>query len=230
MKIFADDRISHEAATANPGCPHCQTQTPMTPVSRPDFTAISACKPRITGLSFLCLECNNPVLVRYSVEHIGETEIELGQMPPVENRPDDRINLNYLPAAVKKPYVDALGCYQHELIEPFGLMCRQTMQAIIKNLGEAGKMKVFNQVEELREMLDIDPAIFDTVSDTLFDNKRSLMNQRVFGKTEAAVALEVLKDILYQLYVRKNRLERAFSMRQFFASQGANITPLRKPG
>ncbi len=234
MRIFSDDTISHDAASVNPGCPQCQAQTTLTPISRPDFNAIKTCRPATTGLTFLCLKCRSPVLVRYTIKHIGENEIELGQVVPEEDKVDGRINLNYLPPAVRKAYVDALGCYQHDLLQPFALMCRQTIQAIIKDLGDSGKMRVFNQVEELRDMLEMDPRVFDAISETLFDNKRSLHSNTVFGKTEAAVLLEAMKDLLYQIYVRKARLQRAFSMRQFFADQNAtpidtNIAQLRKP-
>ncbi len=64
-------------------------------------------------------------------------------------------------------------------------MCRQTVQAIIKDLGDSGKMRVFNQVEELRDMLEMDPRVFDAIGETLFDNKRSLHSNTVIGKTEA---------------------------------------------
>jgi hypothetical protein len=237
MKIFADDRICHEAGNLNPGCPHCHKQTALTPLSRPDFATIKACKPAVTGLCFLCLSCRKPLLVRYSVEHIGETEIELAPAAALDVRPDDRINLSYLPASVKKPYVDALGCYQHELIQPFGLMCKQTIDAVIKDLGEGGKLKVFNHLEELRDVFNVEPHIFATIGEVLFDNKRSLMSTSVFGRTEAAVLLEALKDLIYQFYIRKARLQRAVSMRQFFAnpppdaaSDLASVSPIRKPG
>ena len=236
MKIFADDRISDETGAANPDCPHCQMQTPMTPVSRPDFAAIKACKPAVTGLSFLCLKCHNPLLVRYAVIEIGETEIKLGVSTQPTPRSDDPINLSYLPAAVKKPYVDALGCYQHELLQPFAIMCKQTMQAIIKDLGDGGKMRVFNHMEELRNIFDIEARTFDTISDTLFDNKHSLVSKPVFGRTDAAVLLEAIKDLLYQLYVREARLQRAIGMRRFFAqptvskSERASVSALHKPG
>jgi len=236
MKIFADDRICHEAGSLNPGCPHCQKQTALTPLSRPDFATIKACKPAVTGLCFLCLNCQKPILVRYSVTHIGETEIELAPAPALESRPDDRINLNYLPASVQKPYIDALGCYQHELIQPFGLMCKQTIEAVIKDLGEGGKLDVFNHLEELRDVFNVEPHIFTTIGEVLFDNKRSLMSTGVFGRTEAAVLLEALKDLLYQFYIRKARLQRAVSMRQFFANptiddpgELASVIPIRKP-
>jgi hypothetical protein len=236
MKIFADDRICHDAGNLNPGCPHCQKQTALTPLSRPDFATIKACKPAITGLCFLCLTCRKPVMVRYSVKHIGETEIELAPVPLPESRQDDRINLNYLPTSVQKPYTDAVGCYQHELIQPFGLMCKQTIDAVIKDLGEGGKLKVFNHLEELRDVFNVEPHIFATIGEVLFDNKRSLAGTNVFGRNEAAVLLEALKDLLYQFYIRKARLQRAVSMRQFFANptqddvaELASVSPIRKP-
>lgn len=234
MRIFSDDTITHDAASATSGCPQCRANTALTLISRPDFNAIKTCKPATIGLSFLCLKCLSPVMIRFTIKHIAENEIGLGEVLSEENKSDGSINLNYLPPAVKKAYVDALGCYQHDLLQPFALMCRQTIKAIIKDLGDNGKMRVFNQIEELRHMLNIDPCIFDSINNTLFDNKQSLHSNAAIGKTEATVLHAAMKDLLYQIYVRKARLQRAFSMRQFFAKQSvtpadAKIAPIRKP-
>ncbi len=234
MKLFADDRVCHEAGNLNPGCPQCQQQTPMTPISRPDFAAISALKPETTALTFLCLKCREPVMVRYAIDDIGETEIKLSPAPPVAASADTKVNLNYLPGRVRKPYSDALGCYQHELIQPFALMCKQTVDAVIRDLGEGGRLRVFNHLEELRDIFDVEPQVFEAIGEVLFENKRSLVSNSVFGKTEAAVLLESMKDMLYQFYVREQRLKKAVSMRRFFAGQAGNddgpaVKPLQRP-
>ena len=44
----------------------------------------------------------------------------------------------------------------------------------------------------------------------------------------AAVVLEVMKDLLYEAYVRRGRLQQALLMRKFLADETAeNLTPLR---
>ena len=46
---------------------------------------------------------------------------------------------------------------------------------------------------------------------------------------QAGVLLEVMKDLLYQAYVRKGRLQQAMMVRRFFIDEnGSKITPLSK--
>jgi hypothetical protein len=233
MKILSDDTISHDAVVLNSGCAQCQTEAHLTLISRPDFNSLKVCRPAITGLAFLCLKCQSPTLVTYTIKHIGEHEILLGEVVRHEDKTDGHVILNYLPSTIKKMYEDAIGCYEHDLLEPFALMCRQTIEAIIKDLGDTGKMRVFNHIEELRDILKIEPCMFDSIDQIIFGPEKPTQRDTIFGKTESAVLLEIMKDLLYQIYVRKARLQRVFNIRQFFAEQktpfdGNKITHIHK--
>jgi len=240
VKIRADDRISHDAMAAPMECPSCREQGPMTPISRPDFASLKACRPEHAGLVFLCLRCQAPVFVRYKITSIGEDEIDLQANPQPGDKTEERLNMAYLPPAVAKSYKDALGCYQHGLYEAFALMCRQVSESVIHDLGERGKMKVFNHIEELRGIVELDSKMFDTVSRAVFGDEGTHTPDSM-TRSEAAVLLEILKDLLYQTYVREARLKRALKMRSFFASAGTEeisdedtvinpkITQLRTP-
>jgi hypothetical protein len=48
----------------------------------------------------------------------------------------------------------------------------------------------------------------------------------VIDAFQAGVLLEVLKDLLYQAYVRRGRLQQAMMVRRYFAEDGTNVTPL----
>jgi len=197
----------------------------MTAISRPDFTALKACRPSHTGLVFLCLRCQSPVFVRYKIEAIGADEITLHPVPETRAKAEDKLNLNYLPDTVRKNFLDAHGCYQHGLYQAFALMCRQTAEAVINDLGEQGKLKVFDQVETLRDMVELDTRMFHTVSRAIFGDEGLGQPSNDMSRSEASVLLEVMKDILYQLYVREARLKRALKMRSFFASGGLTDMP-----
>ncbi len=44
---------------------------------------------------------------------------------------------------------------------------------------------------------------------------------------EAGIMLEVVKDLLYEAYVRKGRLQQAIMVRRFFLDEtGTNVTPM----
>jgi len=189
------------------------------------------------------------VFVRYQIESINEDEIILHPTPLTgdahDEKADNRLNPAYLPANVRKSFDDAVGCYQHGLYQAFALMCRQTAETVIDELdsrGERGKLKVFNQVEALREMVELDSKMFHTISRAIFGDEGTTNKTDAMTRSEAAVLLEIMKDLLYQLYVREARLKRALKMRSFFASGGLDpvqdnedtvinpkITRLRKP-
>jgi hypothetical protein len=43
---------------------------------------------------------------------------------------------------------------------------------------------------------------------------------------QAGVLLEVMKDLLYQVYIRKGRLQQAMMVRRFFADEANKVTPI----
>ena len=43
---------------------------------------------------------------------------------------------------------------------------------------------------------------------------------------QAGVLLEVIKDLLYQAYVRRGRLQQAMMVRRYFADDSSKVTPL----
>ena len=47
---------------------------------------------------------------------------------------------------------------------------------------------------------------------------------------EAAVLVEVIKDLFYQSYVRTAKLRAAMRMRRFFAGESTNVTPIARSG
>jgi hypothetical protein len=99
-------------------------------------------------------------------------------------------------------------------------MCRRTAQAVIHDLGENGRLKVFNQLAEAREMAEIDADTFNTVKKVLFGTDADAWpSTPEIGAYEAGVLLELLKDMLYEAYVRKGRLQQAMMVRRFFAEE-----------
>ena len=52
-------------------------------------------------------------------------------------------------------------------------------------------------------------------------------NCRCSKPSKAGVLLEVMKDLLYQAYVRRGRLQQAMMMRRYFAEESTDkVTPL----
>ncbi|MBV9620772.1 MAG: hypothetical protein JO341_07070, partial [Gammaproteobacteria bacterium] len=96
------------------------------------------------------------------------------------------------------------------------------------DLGEAGRLRLFDELNSVRELADLAPEIFTKMKNILFGaelDARAALPQ--LDGYEAGIVLEVVKDLLYEAYVRKGKLQQAIMVRRFFLEEtGSNVTPL----
>lgn len=94
----------------------------------------------------------------------------------------------------------------------------------------SGKLKLFDELNEIRDLGEIDPDTFNIVRRVIFGSDNE--NQPAVPEISAYVAgvlLEVMKDLLYQAYVRKGRLQQAMMVRRFFLEEtDPNLAALSK--
>jgi hypothetical protein len=94
-------------------------------------------------------------------------------------------------------------------------MCRRTVQSACANLGAAGTDKVLNQLRDLKAMGQVDDGSFDILKQIILDGHDAahphLPN---LNPERAAVLLVLMKDVLYQLYVRREKINEAMSLRK----------------
>jgi hypothetical protein len=70
-------------------------------------------------------------------------------------------------------------------------MSRRTAQAVFEDLGENGRLRMFEQINEAREMAEIDTETFGAIRKVIFGGERDL-NPALpeLGACEAGVLLE----------------------------------------
>jgi hypothetical protein len=143
-------------------------------------------------------------------------------------RAREKFNFTYLPEDAEKIFREALGCYSAGHFNAFAAMCRRTAQAVSNDQGENGRLRIFNQINEAREMVEIDTDTFAVVKKVLFGSDADAWpSLPEIGAYEAGVLLELAKDMLYQAYVRKGKLQQAMMVRRFFAEETLDkITPI----
>src|SRR4029453_12527912 len=94
------------------------------------------------------------------------------------------------------------------------------MSASNAELGNAGKLKLFDDLNEIRDLGEIDPATFNIVRRVIFgsdgENHPPLPEITAYV---AGVLLGGMKDLLYQSYRRKGRLQQAMMVRRFFLEE-----------
>ena len=201
-------------------CPHCLAYSPMTVTASPAFTDLAQHKPRHVGVVLRCHSCGSPVFLRFAVKAYGDLRIELAPQFTEIERPIERFVFTYIPDSVATLFREALGCYTHGLYDAFAAMCRRTALATFENLGESQKLRLFDQVNDVRDLVDIDANTFALVARIISASDLELgATFPAFNNYQAAVLLEVMKDFLYQAYIRRGRLQHAMKVRRFFVDE-----------
>jgi hypothetical protein len=222
MATYIDAGGLHHDQAANLAltCPHCEVLAHVTPIAVPGYEELATHRPRHAGVVYRCDSCNAAIFLRFPVTAVTAVRIELGaQYSEVEHAPE-KFGYTYLPEEVELLMREALACYAHGAFNAFASLCRRVMQAAFADLGEAGKLRLFDQLNDVRMMADLDSPTFIEVKRVIFgtdaDPHPSLPT---VDDQLAGVLLEVIKDLLYQMYVRKGRLQQAMMMRRFFADE-----------
>lgn len=126
--------------------------------------------------------------------------------------------LAYLPEEAGAMFREALGCYAAGCYNAFGAMCRRAAQSLFRELGERGKLELFDRLQEIRTLAEIDDPSFATLRAVLFGSDSDPWpHQPQLNSEGARILLEVMRDLLYQTFVRKARLLQAMTFRKCVA-------------
>ena len=220
--ITADGRFERSGGTGTMECPHCGAVGPMTVTAFPALARLKAERPTQVGVVLQCAACKAPVFLRYRTRAWRDDRVELNPLPQPVEHPPERFSLSYLPPAVAARFREALACYTSGLWQAFAAMCRQTARATFDDVGDAGRLKIFDLVAEVQDLGAIDDATFESVRRVIFEPEAGRQEPE-FDRRQAAALLETMKDLLTQTYVRKAKLRQALKVRRFFANQAAGI-------
>ena len=209
-------------------CPHCQAVAHITPTAVPRFEDLQLYRPSQVGLVYLCDACHAPIFLRFKVRVYGATRIELSPQFTEIERAREKFSFAYVPEDVELLFREALTCFWQGAFNAFASMCRRTAQAMFADLGEAGRLRLFDEFNAVRELADIAPEVFAKLKSVLFGaelDARSALP--LLDGYEAGIMLEVAKDLLYEAYVRKGKLQQAIMVRRFFLDEtNPNIPPM----
>ncbi len=231
MSVYIDPASQliqeHERALAIT-CPHCEVTAHVTPSAVPNFDDLQSYKPAAVGVVFRCDACHAPVFLRYAVRAYRPTRIELAPQFVEVERPREKFTFTHLPEEVELLFREALTCFSNGAFNAFASMCRRTAQAAFADLGEAGKLHLFDELNDVREMAEIGIKTFMTIKNVIFGTQAdSRSDPPHLDAASASVVLEVMKDLLYEAYIRKGRLQQALMVRRFFAEETADdLTPV----
>ena len=119
-------------------------------------------------------------------------------------------------------FKEALNCYAAGCFNAFGAMSRRTAQSLFRELGEQGKLELFDTLQEIRSLAELDDETFGAFRAVLFGSDSDPWpHQPEVNAERAGILLEVMRDLLYQTFVRKARLLQAMTFRKFVAQPQA---------
>jgi hypothetical protein len=230
VAVFIDSsgRLHHDQDSGLAlNCPHCQVLAHITPVSVPDFNTLELHKPSQVGLVYRCESCNAPIFLRFAVKLYAGSRVELSPNFVELERPRERFQFTYLPEDAEALLKEAFACFSAACYNAFASMCRRAAQCVFADLGEDGKLMLYDELGNIRRLVELDDEVFAVVRRVLFESdaagRASLPPVDAY---QAGVLLEVLKDLLYQAYVRRGRLQRAMMVRRYFVEDDTKVTPL----
>lgn len=196
-------------------CPGCGATAHLTPIAVPSFAELTKHPSDHVGVVYRCDACQRSVFLRHPISARHPDRIELAAQVIEVEHAREKFAFGYLPRQIETLFRGALDCYAAGAYAGFSLLCRQIALAMFHDLGAAGRLRVFEELDESRELAAIPQELYGRFKDLLFGPEPQ-PDSAVIGLTavEAGVLLEVMKDVLSQCYVRKARLQRALKMRE----------------
>jgi hypothetical protein len=182
---------------------------------------LSRSRPKTVGAVYRCDACHSAIFLRFPVKLYGAQRIELGAQFQEVERLEERFSYTHLPEDIELLFREALGCYTHGHFNAFASMCRRTMDAVFARMTDSERLWVGDLLLEARRLADLDDPTFAEIRRIAFGSDANgreagiaLIDERLAG-----ALVEVMKDLLYQIYVRKGRLQQAMSVRRFFSDE-----------
>lgn len=223
---FLDNQNRLHRESVSGECPHCGAVSHFSLLACPSFARVRADRPVKVGIVLQCDSCRTPLFFRYRVRAWHEDRVEFHPLPEEMEPAPERFSYAHLPEPVAGAFREALACYRAGLLQAFTAMCRCTTQAMLEDLGERSRLRIFDQVAEVRMMAEIDDATFDAIRRVLFEGEPARGQPAPpLNRIQAAVLLETMKDLLYQTYVRRAKFQQALRLRHFPSDPAAPSRP-----
>ncbi len=214
--IGSDDQLHSEHQGVCLNCPHCQIYSHITPTGIPKFDDLSLSRPKHIGIVFRCDSCIEPIFLKFIAKSFTTSRVEFKCNYTEIERARENFPLTYLPEESEILFKEALNCYAASCFNAFGSMTRRTAQSLFRELGEHGKLEIFDTLEQIRSLVELDDETFGAIRTILFGSDNDPWQQQPHIDAErAGILLEVMRDLLYQTFVRKARLVQAMTFRKF---------------
>src|SRR5581483_9653671 len=186
--------INSQEKTLALTCPHCQVIAHLTVSAVPNFEELQIYRPSQVGIVYRCDACHAPIFLRFTVRMYAASRIELSPQFFEVERAREKFSFTYVPEEVEQLFREALTCFSSGAYNAFASMCRRTAQAVFADLGETGKIRLFDELNNVRELAEIASEPFNKLRAILFGAESDPRpNLPMLDSYEAGIALEVIK-------------------------------------
>jgi hypothetical protein len=196
-------------------CPHCGAVSNITAISIPRYEFTIRFQLTKLGVVYRCDACNAPVFLRFTIAHHSGNSLTLNPAYEEIEKPLETYEYRYLPEAVAEDFREALTCYSHASYNAFAAMCRRCIQSSCMELGVSGKDRVSDQIKEVKDTAGIDDETYDILQQVIVSGHDGAHpHLPKLSSVRAGILLELMKDVLYQLFVRKAKIKESMDARR----------------
>ena len=198
-------------------CPNCNVPSNLSAISIPRYEYLARFQPKNVGIVYRCDSCNEPVFLKFKIDKydLGSARINIMEEYIEVEKAREHFELNYLPNQVKEDFNEALICFSNSCFNAFASMCRRSIQSAFQEIGAKGKDKVTQQLEDVKETASMENETYEIIKQIIIsghDGAHPHLPKLSYER--AFILLELMKDVLYQLFVRKAKIKEAIDSRK----------------
>lgn len=189
-------------------CPHCSVSNPNFPKiwGKHETMNFEGSNRRIWAI-YECKKCGGIVSAYSTTKNISVIEY-------FPSTVSETFDYHYLNDEVADDFREALKCYSIQCYNAFASMCRRTIQTAATVLGAKGKDKVKNQIVELKNIADIDEETYTILEQIIIaGHDGAHPHLPKLSKERAVILLILMKDVLNELFIRKERIKESMQLR-----------------
>lgn len=198
-------------------CPNCNIPSNLSAVSFPRYEYLARFRPKSIGIVYRCDNCNEPIFLKYEIDkyELTNNRIFIKENYSEVEKAKESFELKYLPEDLREDFNEALICFSNSCYNAFASMCRRTIQSAFQELGAKGKDKVMQQLDDIKETTSMEDETYEIINQIVISGHDGAHpHLPKLSPERASILLELMKDVLYQLFVRKAKIQEAIESRK----------------
>ncbi len=195
-------------------CPFCKTGTRFSLATQlTDRCSKDHAMEVIVG--YICDTCSRGIPIRWKIQHWDSQRAAIVAEPELILPVKEPFEYEHVLPSVAKELSEALDCLSVSSYNGFSALCRRTIQAICTHLGAESSTKIRTQIEEMAREASLDDETKRLALEIMMaGHDGSHPHLPDVSQERAAILLELVRDIVYQLFTRPGRIRQSSELRK----------------